>query len=134
MIAFACDTFPSWHFLANWRDAYCSVGSARPAQHDTTASVHLTDRLLSIPASKGCTINPASCCLLSRMCLHHSACVQSPVRFEVQASSLLNSCLTLMTVVNLCGVFSPDRKRLFPVAAVDKKMSEGSLGGLFLQR
>lgn len=27
-----------------WSDEYCSLGSTRPAQHDTTAaSVHLTD-------------------------------------------------------------------------------------------
>lgn len=48
MLAFAHDAFPSWHFLANWSDEYCSIGSTRPAQHDTTASVHLTDGPLSI--------------------------------------------------------------------------------------
>lgn len=30
-----------------------------------------------------------------------------------------------MTFVNLCSVYSPDRKRLFPIAAVDKKLSGG---------
>lgn len=36
-----------------------------------------------------------------------------------------------MTVVNLCGIFSQDRTRLFPIAAVDKKMSEVSLVAFF---
>lgn len=129
MLAFAHDAFPSWCFLATWSDAYCSTGSTRPAQHDTTASVHLTDGLLLTAwmesrASKGCTINPVSCCLYSQMCLHHSVCLE--FRVGLQASSLLISCLTLMTVVNLCGVFSPGRTCLFPIAAVDKKISEGS--------
>lgn len=48
MLANACDAFPSWRFLVNWSDVYCSIGSTGPAQHDTTASVHLTDGLLSI--------------------------------------------------------------------------------------
>lgn len=48
----------------------------------------------------------------------------------MRASSLLFSGLTLMTAVNLCNVFLPDRTRLFPIAAGDKTMSEGSLGSL----
>lgn len=88
----------------------------------------ITAWLMEIRASQGCTINPVSCIWVATVCR-----LCSRVHWcSLQASSLplllylfFISCHTLMTFVNLRSVCSPDRKRLFPIAAVDKKLSGG---------
>lgn len=130
-----------WYLLHGWMDGYggisslnvglcawcvpivaSSAASEAQGQRNTILPLHLSAWLMEIHASKGCTINPVSCVGVATVC-----CLCSRARwFSLQASSsLLISCHTLMTFVNLCSVCSPDRKRLFPIAAVDKKLSGG---------
>lgn len=59
-------------------------------------------------------------------CVYTTVCVWNPVRFGPQASSLLYLHVSLWWPPLICAVFSqPGRTRLFPIAAGDKKMSEG---------
>lgn len=76
---------------------------------------------LEIYPSKGCTINPVSCIWVATACRLCSRLHSCSLHFPLRCLSLVSLSWPLL----VCAVFSvsPNRMRLFPIAAVDKKLS-----------
>lgn len=101
-----CDAFPSWHLLAVWSDEYCSIGSTRPAQHDTTTASPLDwwkSVLAKVAPSTPCPVSGLQPCAVCAPECTDAACRLLLYLFFFTSSLSL---VTLWWPLLICAVFA----------------------------